>query len=310
MRKLAFAADGAILLHSKTSNTVAVWSVPHHQLESIHPGILIGVSRDGQTFLTHHQEGFSAWNISTGLEVALQNLNPASYELCQRCLVSGNMFEMTLRIQDALAPSPPRVYRVPYSPSYLTEASTFGIVSWAIAPGDRCILVTVFGEGGGHEWAVGQCIDIATGMQRYEFDVDHFLFKPSFNFSAEHGLFVMRSDSRSLKIYNISTGKVIRRFCADSFDCHAAVSPKNKWLVALDVYAYSKESRSRSFYINLIDVQERGRSNTKLAINESQPVEDLLFSPNGQYLASVLSDDTVHLWNATTGELANVFSYE
>jgi WD40 repeat protein len=309
MRKLAFAADGAILLHSKTSNTVAVWSVPHRRLESIHPGILIGVSRDGRSFLTHHQEGFSAWTIPTGLPLALRNLNPGSFKLNQRCLVSGDMFGMTLRIQDALDPSPPRVYRVPHSPSYLTEAGTYGIISWAIAPSDRCILVTVSGEGGGHEWALGQCIDIATGTQRYEFDVNHFLFKPSFNFSGEHGLFVMGSDSRNLKMYNTSTGRIIRKFRADSYVGLAAVSPKDKWLVALEVYVYSKESQTRSFNIHLIDVQERGRPNAILVINEPRPVEDLLFLLDRRYLASVLSDDTVHLRNVATGELANVLSY-
>jgi WD40 repeat protein len=88
--------------------------------------------------------------------------------------------------------------------------------------------------------------------------------------------------------------------------------PKNEWVVAVSAQDYVREAdQGKSvFFIHLLDVEsliEDGaviqRGHMRGVIEETGRVDRLLFHPNGRYLASLLSDDAIHLWDIESGKL-------
>ncbi len=310
MRKLAFTPDGATLLHSTRNKSVAVWAIPSYQLRYICPGSLIGVSRNGQTFLTKSKDTFDAWETATGKQCALDELDPQDYDLHQRAVASADELERTLQVQDLLVPALSKTVYVNYAKARLD--------AWAVAPNNQDIVVIWYGDVAGHDWARGQCIDIARNMTRYEFEVNRFQGEPAINFSAEHNLLVMSSDDGSCKVYDLLRGRAIRQVWAEGsahFAHVAAVSPQNQWLLALSTWERSEESRSMLFSIQLQNTEKLIRDGAivqhgkvERVIRETGPIDSLLFSPDGKYLASLVNEDAVHFWNAMTGRLSGILS--
>jgi WD40 repeat protein len=287
MRKLAFTPDGATLLHSTQSKNVAVWAIPDYRLRYTCPGSLIGVSRNGQTFLTKSKDACDAWETATGKRCALDELNPKDYDLHQRTVTSADELKMILQVQDLLVPALSTTIYVNYPKDCHPRLD-----AWAVAPNNQDIVVTYCGDVGGHDWAHGQCIDIARSKKRFELEVDRFQGEPVINFSAEHNLLVMSSDDGSCKVYDLLRGIAIRQVWVEEahFAHVAAVSPQNQWLLALSTWETSKESRSMLFSIQLQNTAKLIRDGAivqhgkvERVIRETGWIESLLFSDSNGF---------------------------
>jgi hypothetical protein len=169
MPRLAFTPDGTTLLHSTTDKGIAVWFIPTCKLRYSRLGMLVGVSRSGQTFLTQSSNSVDVWETHTGKQCSLDDVDPESYEPHQRTIVVADDIEMTLRVQDVLVPNRSAIVDVHYANNYNSRLDT-----WAVAPNNQDIIVVWYGNAAGHDWARGASIDIASNMKRYEFDVNRF----------------------------------------------------------------------------------------------------------------------------------------
>jgi WD40 repeat protein len=342
LNKLAFIDNGTTLLHSTQiqsissknknwkNNVVVAWNLKTTQPRYICPGLLIGVSRNRSTFLTHHnieffnaeEEKLSAWEAATGIEIPLEAIKPDDYELHQRILISArDQSKLTLHVNDVLNRLSPTSFLVPdYSPA----ASGAFLDTWAMTPNNRYIIVTLSGDVAGHDWAKGVSISIAQskteliqGKETHSFQVNRFQGDPSLNFSEEHNLMAISGGNESFTVYDLNRWQKVREVWIEGFRYIVGFHPKNKWFIAATSQQYMREQAQNKtlFHIYLLDIKnpirdgaiiQRGK--VKRIIKETRPIEKLLFHPNGKYLVSLLTNNTVHLWDIAKGELAATLS--
>jgi WD40 repeat protein len=326
-KKLAFANNDAILLHStgweysdKKEDTVAVWSLTDYKLRFTCPeAVLIGISRDGETFLTRQSTGefsFKAWNINTGSEVPLQDVDPESCDFYQRTVVTSKINErskVTLTIQDVLSVYPPHSFQLS---RYKPDQGTF-LDTWAITPNNKYIIVTVSGDTAGFDWADGLCVGITLGndkvidnKERYNYEVNRHQGDPLINFSEEHNLVAISGRGSTFSVYSLDQWRKLREIWVDGFGYIVSFSPKNKWFVAASV-----NGKGKSHSICLLDIEEateidyyKNRGKVERTIEETTRINGLLFHPNGQQIVSSLTNNTIHIWDVSTGELVATLS--
>lgn len=73
-----------------------------HRLRYVVPGSLVGISRDGHTFLTLGK-GVGAWDMLTGKQIALKDVDIESYELFQRTAILAGKAKLTLEVYGVLS---------------------------------------------------------------------------------------------------------------------------------------------------------------------------------------------------------------
>lgn len=341
-KKLAFVDKGATLLHSTQiqsvksknknwkNNVVVAWDMTNAQPRYGCPGLLIGMSRDDSTFLTHQnieyfdteEEKFSAWDTATGVEIPLENIDPDSYELHQRILISAKeRSKLTLQLTDVFGRYSPKALRV--VSGYSPDSGAF-LDTWAMTPNNRYIIITYSGDEAGFDWASGECIGIEQcktglikGKQRHEFNVNRFQGDPPINFSNEHNLVAISGGNGSFTVYDLNPWRKLREVWVHGFHHVIDFNPKNKWLVAASAQKYIREADESKtlFYIHLLDIEsliqdgavvQRGKE--RGVLEENGWVDRLLFHPDGQYLASLLTDDTIHIWDIGNSKLVNGLS--
>jgi WD40 repeat protein len=279
----------------------AIWSLPDGEQRNVVRGELVGVARDGASFLTYSDERFLAWDSASGR--LLSGLPPAEgYAIDQRVFIRREMMEMRLHLLDALDPGSSRVYEVPSIRGYRSVKGTYGVLSATLSPGGERIVLVVAGEAGGHDWALGQVLDAATGKHAYAFEVDRFFFDPRPAFSGA-GTFVMPAPRREFRIYDVLSGEVVRHFLLGSFNAVVAFNPCNPHAVAADYFRYGDEGHLH--YIQLIDVgpPTPGKRRGRPMLREPAPVDALCFTPDGRRLASLLANRRVHVWDLESRQL-------
>lgn len=256
-KRLAITPDGAFLFHSKnTGKETAIWDVKRHRLVHKLPGELIGLAKNGGTFLTRcvdkaywrvdaaaiwnepirreletHREPlctFHAWDTLGGRELNRSRVPPETYALHQRVSISANRYKTALKISDLLGAGGSQIMAL-----RLTDA---GLETWAMAPDDMQIAVNYY-VACGFEADFGVCIDIQ--------DWSGFKFDPALSptdstmawlyFSAPHNLLISGS-----AIYELDTGRKlcqIRRYDNPPYRVHqasvVAVNPVDRWQVAM-----------------------------------------------------------------------------
>lgn len=339
--KLAFVNSGTTLLHSTQvqsisspnknwkSNIVVAWDLKTAQPRYTCPGSLIGVSRNRSTFLTHRnieffnteEEKFSAWEAVTGTEIPLEAIKPDDYELHQRILISAkDQSKLMLHVNDVLNNLSPTSFLIPdYSPAPGAFLDT-----WAMTPNNRYIIVTLSGDVAGHDWAQGVSISIAQrktdliqGKETHRFQVNRFQGDPPLNFSEEHNLMAISGGNASFTVYDLNRWQQVREIWVEGFRYIVSFHPKDKWFIAASSEQHTTEQGQNKtfFHIYLLDIKNpirdgviTQRGKVKRIIKETGPIEKILFHPNGKYLISLLTNNTVHLWDIAKGELAATLS--
>jgi hypothetical protein len=85
--RIVFSSDGSTLFHSARSGMVVLWNIAAAQVVARCQGYLIGIARDGHTFLTMSGAETFAWDMQTGSSVALNVVVPDQYARYQRTII-------------------------------------------------------------------------------------------------------------------------------------------------------------------------------------------------------------------------------
>ena len=307
-KKLTFTPTGTVLLHS-SSKMVTVWNTVSSRLRYTCPGSLVGISHDGETFLTRHTaDSFSVWEINTGTELALEHVVPETFQLYQRIIALADQQQLSLQIRDVFDAHSFPMIQIPRTPS--EASSEASIENWRMAPNDQYIATVIGGSAGGFDWSRGYCIDLDSGRPVFEFEANPYLRPAPIYFSAEHW-FLISGGAGYFWLYEFRKDFPCRKITLSS-DNHyipqsggsiVSVSPKNKWLVAVNS---TDPARNLLSGIQLADVSQ-SFAEVKRTIRESVPIVDIQFHPDGEHIASLLNNGEIHIWDTITGDLAAVF---
>lgn len=290
---LAFAADGAVLLHS-TATAVTGWDFPAGRQRSACAGRLLGVSASGRFFITETAPAeFSAWECVTGEALPLTPALGADLptHLRYRAYLQGRAWVM----MDVLGQHPPVTARVakPKGP----------IENWAFVPHQQWLAYTTFYDDGmfdsasGHYQALGR-----EPAPRVSLKVSRFHSAPPLYFSAEHD-WLVTGEQNTFNVYTASTGQLHSQFYVlDGGGDIVAFHPRERfWLAVNADPILSKEADQQGF--RLLDVSRPGMYARELRLfRETVPVTALAFHPQGDWVVDLLADGALHVWEVPTGE--------
>lgn len=279
---LRFSGGGSLLFHGGYKS-VRVWH--NQQFVAECPGSLVGIARDGQTFLTYDKESksFSAWQSNRGTQLAVSTLNPANYAANQRYLIEAN--RLTLTFHDALGLELPR--------TQIMSQSEYGVCdNWSLSPDGHLLAVAFVMDVGGHDAAWGECFERDEEGQfrkKYEFEVSRFV-EPFFSFCEPHPLLAMVVSPGSSKLVLPATGKPIRRLAYGQW---LAVNPINS-----DVIAVGQVGKGYVTW-RLYNTQ------TQRDIQETQIVLAGVFHPQGDRITVLLKDHSIRIYDIEALALVN-----
>jgi WD40 repeat protein len=286
---LIFTSEGTTLFQVSAS-CVNVWDINRGQLRYICPGSLIGIARSNETFLTRPAKNiFKAWETATGRELPLDSITPESYAFHQR--VVTQVKPPTLQILDVLKQIVTHEISLPHGFSQAT-----------LAPNDQYIVVVSEIDMVGHDFAIGECIDLNTGKVVYNFEAARCLSQTPLFFSVEHNLLIVGGiGNGKFALYDLATGECLREVWASLNGGEVVrVNPKNKWQVAIKV---GKSIRLTDLHEPPSDKQSYYKGKVERTIKEIERIKGIAFHPNGELLASLLTRGEIHLWNVRVGEL-------
>lgn len=208
MSKLIYSSDGSTLLHwfevvtprwgaedshrpNLASTFVDVWDTRHNQFRYQVPGYLIGASKDGRMFLTQRApEAVSAWDIATGAEIPLEQIDPEAYPDHQRLVFSK---VKGLQVHDVFGIWPPQRIALSDPVSNLVLGPYVFIAFWF--------------DWGDIDGAYGHAIHVRTGDLAYTFAVDrHSAYVPLYFSTPHHMLFVGSNNRHEFVAYHLETG--------------------------------------------------------------------------------------------------------
>lgn len=109
-----------------------------------------------------------------------------------------------------------------------------------------------------------------------------------------------KEEVKSLVIWDASSGKRLGEYPASSWP--AAISPRGDLLVRAKL-----DSSTQHLNGFVLTDTLTGKEKTRLAAEGVAP-ENMTFAPDGKLLAAACKDNTLRLWNTTTGAVHAVFS--
>lgn len=124
------------------------------------------------------------------------------------------------------------------------------------------------------------------------------------HFSSDGNTIISVSEDKTIKVWNVETGKMIRKFESEMGDgpegmfYTSDLSPDGK-LLAVAGYKVSSEKEN---YVIVIDLENGKQFAT--AVGQSDIINSVSFSGNGNFLASGSADGTVNIYKVATGDLA------
>ncbi len=333
IKRLAFADNDLALLQStiipytpfrfvRENTAVAVWDLDTFTLRFTCSGILIGVSEDGSTFLTHHlphtnkpqRNEVKGWDAKTGQEIPLDDIDPDSYTFQQRTVVYLDKTAKNCpRMADVLTGKTSNPIQF-----VTTKGAPESVDSSAVSPNGRFLLATILGEAGGHDWMRGSGTTlltgggrIALGNRRVTFKANRFVTDALFEFSTEHNLLGMSDGNSSLAVYDLTQWQHLYSLYIPDFRYRVAFYPQRPLQMAVSTEKFSSE-RKKSFQIKIVEAKPPAANNRQGTVNvlsvleEPNSVQRLLFHPDGVHLASLLGGK-VHWWNVETQKREAVF---
>jgi hypothetical protein len=300
--RIVFSSDGSMLLHTTHSSTVALWNIAAAELVARCPGYLVGVARDGHTFLTSTGDQTLAWDAHDGSSVPLNLINPDHYARSQCTIVRwASDGRLTLQLADCFGREPHRSLHIAYAAP--TRQAFFECC--ALLPANDRLLAVIYGEEAGHSWTRGVCVDSTSGRVIYSFPVSSTLTSPPFNVAAQHSVFAISRQLRCFVLYDYRSGRALREVWLPAPGGDAiGVHPNSPWLVA--VSQHTAEYRDRVLFLNIEQLTPSGAvlqlGKVEREMVESGTIAELVFHPRGDELASLLTSEQIHLWHVGTGD--------
>ena len=145
-------------------------------------------------------------------------------------------------------------------------------------------------------WRTGEIIRIPEDPNSFKMGFDNFKSQPIALSPDGQNFFARSSSGSASQLWNVSTGKLIRRFDAKSSINDVAISPDGKILA----------TGIRDNAIKLWNVSTGQLIHT--LTGHAGEVHSVAFSPDGKTLASASQDGTIKLWDVSTGKLTSTFT--
>jgi WD40 repeat protein len=304
--QLAFAAAGAVLLHS-TDSAVTAWDFATWQRRYTCVGRLIGVSQSRTTFATERApNAWALWESATGRLQAPSPTVLADLPLDVRYRISMDAQERghyTGQWIDITGQQPPRSFKVQTrSPLRLERLENWIVVapqgwvagSWFWAEDDFA------GAYGLYHAALGPL------PPPVSLTVSRFHTVPPLYFSREHD-WLVTGEQNAFNVYTASTGqphgaRAGRFHVLDGGGDVVAFHPRERFWFAVNRDPVLFKNADLQGYL-LLDINTPNDRAAELrAFPETRPVIALAFHPSGEWIADLLKDGAIHVWNVATGE--------
>jgi WD40 repeat protein len=303
MKPLSIASDGKTLFHSTRENTVDVWDLETGIHLASCPGALVGAAQDGRYLITTASDRPRAWSSMDGAECEIASLPASQFAFHQRTLMTASRFKLNLELRDVFDPTVHRVVHVDHDPRYYPELD-----SWALAPDDRSLALTLAGEVAGQNWSSGMCVDLQDGSRRFKFKVNHHERPTPINFSREHHTLLVSDEIYHLAMLDLETGRPIREVWVSGFVNVAVASSLDPYLVLVNIWEPASAPAVSPFSIQALNLSRLSgahiqRATVEAVFYEPQAIHDLLCAPDGFHIASLLANGVIHWWNLSTGEV-------
>ncbi|WP_298010663.1 MULTISPECIES: hypothetical protein [Anaerolinea] len=303
MKPLQISPSGKWLFHATPQGKVMVWDISSGNLHAVCDGHWIGLSQNEDTLLTQTPEGVKAWALQTGQEMALTALNPDTFPLHQRVLVHKQPYTLQLDLQDAFTGETVWNFRFAQDPRYHAR-----LEACTLAPDDRSLLITLAGEFTGQAWAHGYVLDISSGGRRLKFKVNRHQPPSFFSFSPPPLQVLVPDEMYHLTLINLESAHIEQDVWVSGFSGVAAFFPLLPAVLAVSVWEPVVDPAISPFSVQFLDLRRTSGDRMRRAaviaeFRESHPVYDMVFTPDGQTLAVLVSTGAIHLWNLAQGRI-------
>ncbi|BAJ62060.1 hypothetical protein [Anaerolinea thermophila] len=303
MKPLHISPSGKWLFHATPQGNVMVWDLSGGTLHAVCDGLWIGHSLDEEHLLTQTPEGVKAWNLPRGEEEPLALLKAELFALHQRVVVRKQPYTLQLDLLDVLTGEMVLNLRFEQDPRYHPR-----LEACALAPDDRSLLITLAGEFGGQAWAHGYVLGVPGGARRVKFKVNRHQPPAFFAFTAQPFQVLLQDEMYHLTVLNLEQDRFEQDVWVSGFSGAAAFFPLLPAVLAVSVWEPIVDPAISPFSVQFLDLRrtsgERMRRAAVIAVfQESQPVHDMIFTPDGQTLAVLVSTGAIHLWNLAQGRI-------
>lgn len=308
--QLLFAANGAVLLYS-TANVITAWDVTTQQKRYTCAGCLIGVSQSGATFVTESAHNdYSFWNSTTGDP---QPLIPA--------IISDLPFDVRYRVNlektsngqyhgewiDIASEQPPSPVKIQTS-----SASRIDLLdNWIVITPQQWLACAWSWAEDDFDGAYGKYYALKGNLADHvSFTVSRFHQIPPLYFSREHDWFVT-GEQNAFNVYTASTGKPYgagKFYRLDGGGDVVAFHPQERFWLAVNLAPILLKNAVQQGFV-LLDINTSANNAKEIQIfPETVPVIALAFHPSGKWIADLLKDGTIHVWETVTGHKAWSFA--
>ena len=148
-------------------------------------------------------------------------------------------------------------------------------------------------------------LDVETGKEVRSF-TGHKVNVASVAFSPDGKQVISGSGDHTIKLWDVQTGNEIRTFTRNTYFIRAvAFSPDGKQFIACT--DYNSDRRFNNYVLNLWDV-ETGRIISTFT-GHQDGITSVAFSSDGKQILSASRDNTIKIWNTSTGQEIQSYSW-
>ena len=298
---ITFTADGSRVLTASGDNTVGQWDVASGQelpkLILKHPDSILTmqtISGSNSIVTSCADRKLRVWNTTDA--TVTQSLGPFEGDVFSlnvstdgKRLIAANSQEKTVRLWDLESGREVQSPQPGGKLGPLVDLNLHGGLLWSAAflPGTDDVLTV--GGSDARLW------DAKTGRERMSFSRHDAV--ASAHFSPKGDLIVTGSWDGSAKIWNATTGKVVRKLEGGhtSFVNTAVFSPDGQFILTA-----SDDSTAKLWNVATGEV-------TLTLEGHKDRVRSATFSTDGRFIVTTSSDETARLWDADSGKFVREF---
>lgn len=302
---LLFAQGGSVLLRS-ASGTVIGLDFATLAPRYVCAGRLIGVSGSGRILATEKEPGvFGFWDSASGQERALGQADIADLPFEVRYRVSlrqtaGGRYEGCWT--DITGQDSPVLFSIGSTGTTRGEQ----IDNWTVVSARRWLALAWSWQDADFDGSFGSYYSPSGDTPpRVSLKVSRFHSVPPMYFSRQHD-WLVTGEQTGFNVYVASTGQPIGTG-GGTFDLLdgggdlVAFHPQQRSWLAVNRRPYLSKDRERQGFVLLDIAVPTSEARRLRSFQETRPVAYLAFHPSGEWIAALLDEGTIHIWETATG---------
>ena len=204
-----------LMWHEKNKQ-VQAWDVATGDRRYTVPGLWVGRSQRGDSFLTLVAGDGRAWDSNSGAEIPLHNISAADYDLAQRMVFTGRRSVAAMYGWDLLGIEPAKTFK--------PNRRDYGLLNWGMDPSGRLVFLSLLGA---NEAAAVECHDWATG--EYLFGCPRVAWAEDIYFSNKSDR-LAACNYATYQVYDTILGKRLEEMSPSTWGHPFAFHPRQDWL--------------------------------------------------------------------------------